>query len=256
MSFVVSKASPTPLYIQVANVMKEKIKDGLYKQGEQLPKETALANLFQVSRITVRAALDVLSKENIVVKKQGKGTYVTAPKKAVMIDSVQGFYSLLIRSGNQATLKLLNTSSCKPPKYVTDALQLSSQTTVSKIERLYIVNHQPIALTESHLFTDLQLTTEEAKERTAYGILIERMHYEPTNAKYSITTCLATKQQSELLHIYKNEPLLIVNRVSYCQNGTPLEHTKHYIVPELGELEFHLAKSKRLEDLQIVTEKA
>src|SRR5690625_4637842 len=103
-----NKSAATPLYKQVAESLKTKINNGEHKLGEQLPRELTLAKNYNVSRITVRSALDLLEKEGFIIKRQGKGTFVTDKRKTVSMDSVQGFYSLLVQSGGDLSTKLKN----------------------------------------------------------------------------------------------------------------------------------------------------
>lgn len=252
---VIERNSPVPLYIQVADLIRERIASEFYEPGELLPKEALLAESFDVSRITIRSALEILSNEGLVVKKQGKGTFITDDKKTLSIDSVQGFYSLLVKSGADVETVLLKSESRIPENSISTELGISEPETVRKIKRLYLVKQKPIAIITTHLFKDVVLTNEESEELTVYGILSEKLSQEPVQAQYQITATQAAEDDSEVLMVPVGSPLLILQRTSFNIDGTPIEYTDHLIVPEDCNLEFVLKKERHLEDLRIFNSK-
>ena len=209
MGKTLSKLSPIPLYIQVADSLREQIITGVFQPGSILPKEQTMVETYQASRITIRNALDLLVEEGIIVKRQGKGTFVTDLKKTVSLDSVQGFYSLLVKSGAKIKTQLQNTESVIPSKEIITALALVEPLSVRKIERLYIAEQQPIALITTHFYRDVDLNTEEAQNLTAYGVLVEKIEIEPHDAKYGISATQSSSQLSKIMEIDKGAPILI-----------------------------------------------
>ena len=74
------KNAQLPLYAQLMKEIKEQIQNGMYKPGSKIPTEIELANHYQVSRITVRRTIEELCAQGLLIKRQGKGTFVEAPK--------------------------------------------------------------------------------------------------------------------------------------------------------------------------------
>ena len=74
------KKSQMPLYAQLMKKIREQIQDGTFKAGDQIPTESELADMYQVSRITVRRTIEELCAQGFLVKRQGKGTFVEEPK--------------------------------------------------------------------------------------------------------------------------------------------------------------------------------
>ena len=250
---IMLETSPGPLYIKIADTIRGQIMSGIYQPGAKLPKEATLVERFQSSRITIRAALQLLVDEGIVVKQHGLGTFVTGAKKTVSINSLQGFYSILVRSGAEVKTTLQSTLSIKPVKAIVEALKLTDQATVRRIDRLYYVGQNPVAMIITHLHRDVILTDEEAASLTAYGVLTTKMNIEPLHARYLISATKASEYQSKSLSTHKGDSILVLSRVSYDADGLPIEHTSHFIRPEICELEYVLSKDRPLEDLQIVT---
>jgi len=247
----ISKVSPIPLYIQVADSLREQIASGVYPPGSLLPNEQTLMQMYEASRVTIRNALDLLVEDGVIIKKQGKGSFVTDSKKTFSLTSLQGFYSLLVKSGAKVHTKLQSTSNVLPPKEISSALGHDEAIEVRKIERLYLIDNQPFALAVTHFYRDIDLQQEEAEKMVGYGILIEKLGKEPHFAKYSITASTSTSHLSKTMGIDKGSPILILNRITYSADSQPLEHARHYIRPDLCALEFQIVKKQQLEDLRI-----
>lgn len=76
---MLNKNSIQPLYKQLMNIITQQIKNGTYKPGEKIPPEPELADLYHVSRITVRRTVEELCTQGYLIKHQGKGTFVKSP---------------------------------------------------------------------------------------------------------------------------------------------------------------------------------
>jgi len=247
-----SNSEATPLYIQVAELLKSKIIAGEYKLGERLPRELTLAENYNVSRITIRSALDLLANEGVIIKKQGKGTFVTNKSKTVSMDSVQGFYSLLVQNGGNLSTKLKNITIGLPTEEIQDVLEIEENTNILTMERLYIVNEQPFALTKTYFFKEVYLNKEDTKSLTAYGILVEKLDEVPCSARYNLSIISGSRDIRESLNLTEESPIQLLKRTTLNMEGKPLEYTYHFIHPDHCNLEFSLTKNdKSLEDLRI-----
>ena len=91
MSAIIDPNSVTPMYKQVLKILSDRITSGQLKPGDKLPSETALMSEFGVSRITVRAAIIELAEDGILVRSQGKGTFVATPKSTYKANDTIGF---------------------------------------------------------------------------------------------------------------------------------------------------------------------
>ena len=92
---------PEPLYIQLANEIIQEIESGAYKKGDKLPSEGEFVTRYQVSRVTVRKALEELDKKNFLDKRQGKGTYIHMEKISRQFTQAAISFSELCRKQNK-----------------------------------------------------------------------------------------------------------------------------------------------------------
>ena len=99
-------------YQQLIDAIIENIKNGTYKAGDKLPTETELEATYNVSRITVRRAVKELCDKNILVKKQGKGTFVLDPSLRIRLNDISGFHEA-IEERNQNSFSELLSLQCK-----------------------------------------------------------------------------------------------------------------------------------------------
>ena len=93
MSSAINPNSAVPLYKQIANVIAQDIKDGKYNYGDRLPSELTLKDTFGVSRITIRAAISELMEEGLLVRSQGKGTFIAQPKPLCPLPTIRALPS-------------------------------------------------------------------------------------------------------------------------------------------------------------------
>ena len=98
-----------PLYQQLAELLKEEIHAGRYKQGQKLPTELELCELYHVSRNTVRGALQQLEKENLLLRQQGKGTFVCKKKYNHHIVPARSFTDMCREIGCKADAKVIKS---------------------------------------------------------------------------------------------------------------------------------------------------
>jgi GntR family transcriptional regulator len=97
--FQIVDPSPVPLYVQVKDMLRERIFDGTYGPHAQLPPESEMGAIFGVSRITVRQALSDLQREGVIFKIPGKGTFVAKKKAAQELTRLEGFAEAMTRKG-------------------------------------------------------------------------------------------------------------------------------------------------------------
>src|SRR5487761_162717 len=122
--------SPQPLYLQIKEVLKQRILDGVYQPHQKLASENELMGAFGVSRITVRQALRDLHNEGLVFSAQGKGTFVSKPKATQSLESLQGFEESMQAA---ASSKLISAAPRRPSKEVAAALRLGKKEDVVEI---------------------------------------------------------------------------------------------------------------------------
>src|SRR6185503_10842417 len=148
---LLSRSSPEPLYRQLALHIEDAIRSGRVKVGDRLDSESELSHRFAVSRITVRQAIEELAHQQIVVRKQGKGTFVTQPAVKHDLRRLHGLLASLFSQAEAASAKLLRYELAGPPREIADTLGLGDGQPALRLDRLYQVGGRPVALARAWL---------------------------------------------------------------------------------------------------------
>jgi GntR family transcriptional regulator len=205
-SGVAVNASPTfsPLYQQIKALITQSLQSGEWKPGELIPSEVELAARFKVSQGTVRKAIDELSAENLVVRRQGKGTFVATHHEE------RAHYRFLrlmpdVGDAHQADNRIIEVKRMRAPAEVARLLDVKSGDSVIFIRRVQSFDGVPTILEELWLPGALfrGLTAERLVER--------------------VKAVLAEPQVSELLDVAPGTPLLSLERVSFTYGDKPVE---------------------------------
>lgn len=220
-----SLADKTPKYLQIVNYIIEQIKNKEFKDGDKLPTEDELCSYFNVSRITVRGALNELESEGYIIKKHGKGSYVNAGITVMQLNALKGFTEEMRARGMNATSKLLNFQLIDADIIIAKKLQIEENSKVYCIERLRYVDGEPMAIEivniPYYLCPDL---IKHNVNESLYAVLEKNYNVFPVKADQCIEASIANKRDHELLNIKLRAPVLKIERVSYIKNNLPLEY--------------------------------
>ncbi|MGQ3050428.1 MAG: GntR family transcriptional regulator [Roseateles sp.] len=231
--------SPAPLYEQIRQLIVAGLAAGEWRPGDALPSEAALAERFHASPGTVRRALDELSAEHVVERRQGRGTFVathTAPRDAyrflrlVADDGATGF-----------TRELLHCRRARATAETARALQLRTAEPVIEIRRLLLRRGRAVVLDDLWLpqrhFEGLSVAVINAYAGTLYALFEERYQVHMVRAEEKLRAVSAGAEAAELLGVPDGAPLLSVERVAYTYGDRAVElrrglyHTQadHYL---------------------------
>lgn len=228
----VDHSSPLPFYAQVKDALRTRIEQGEWKPGEQLPGELELCDLFAVSRTVIRQALTELAHDGLIVKHKGRGTFVAEPKiTEALVQKLTGFYQDMAERGTPPVSHILKLERVPASTKVAHALRLEPGEPVIELERLRLVQEEPIALVTTFLpyhrcaeilQTDLTRQSLYAVMERTCGIVIAR-------GQRIMEAVAANQREAELLGIDPGSPLMLIDSVSYEADGTPIEfyHALH-----------------------------
>lgn len=216
--------SPIALHRQLAQQLRDAIAAGTYLQGDRIPTEPALMTRYGVSRITARQAVIQLVSEGLLVRRQGKGTYVTAPPVRHALVDLRGFYDELVARGVNPEIELLAFATRVPEPEVAARLRSGAQALVSW-QRLYRRQGEPFAVAWVYLApSTVKVTRELAASRTSYQILETHLQRPVDHAEISIRAQASTAEMRKLLRMPPSTPIIALQRVSYTADGTPVEY--------------------------------
>ena len=223
----VDKNSPIPYYIQLKEAIRGQIERGEWKVGEQIPGEPQLCEMFEISRTVVRQALKELTYEGLLVREKGRGTFVAEPKIGEsLIQNLTGFYRDMIERGLRPVSKVLKQEVTPASPKVAGYLNLEPGSPTIEITRLRFVQDEPIVLVTTYLPCDPCRSLLEADLR--YQSMYEYMEKECglliVRGNRTIEAVAANETEASLLQVERGAPLILINSVSFIEDGTPIEY--------------------------------
>jgi DNA-binding GntR family transcriptional regulator len=228
---ILNTNSPIPLYVQIRKKLQDLIHSGILRPGSKLPPETELATQFGVSRMTLRQALNKMVEDGIIEKKRGVGTFVTKESDIINAKLVfpPSLSSMLIKEGYKPSSQLINREVTKQiPATGRKLLNLNSKDLVIYTERLRLGNNIPLAINKSWIPDKLVpgFSNNELVDDSIIKTLIEVYNVLPSFGSEWVEPVLATKQETELMQVPINTPLLLMTTISYSYNETPVEFSQ------------------------------
>ncbi len=218
---------PEALYVQLAEDLARRIQGGEYGPRRRLPGEYELVDRYGLSRVTVRQAMSVLERRGLVIRRRGVGTFVTSPKvHQDLAEPLRGFYDGLVARGLKPEFSLIEFRKVTPNAHVAAKLGTESAMLVS---RLYKLDDAPFAVTNIHLHPITSDVTREEVSTTPVYRILERLDKKIARADLTIRAQAAGHESGRLLEIAAAEPVLILDRTSYDENGMALENTVCYL---------------------------
>ena len=216
----------SPLYKQIKTLLTRSLQGGEWRPGEVIPSEIELAARFKVSQGTVRKAIDELAAENLLVRRQGKGTFVaTHGEQKVRYR----FLRLTPDVGGGAGLErqLLDCLRLRAPADVARQLDLRTGDAMVKVRRMLHANAKPVVLDEiwlpGHLFKGLTAERLNLHRGPLYGLFETEFGVRMIRAEEEIRAVAADSISADLLGVAPGSPLLSVERRSYTYDDRPVE---------------------------------
>jgi GntR family transcriptional regulator len=237
--------SRIPLYYQLVANIKRCITGGLLKPGDIIPSESEICEVFQISRSTVRQALGELEAEGLLLRKRGKGTFVSNPKLRRKLDSLYSFSNDMIQQGLIPESKMIDFEKRKPSLDIIKNLNLTDESElVFKIVRIRLANSEPILLETT--FVPVKycafLEKEMLEKDSLYRILREVAFLEPYYAVETYEPVLFKKEEAQLLQCKPGLCGYFVERTSYIETGEIFELTQSIVRGDKCRFEVELYK--------------
>ncbi|MEO0914122.1 MAG: GntR family transcriptional regulator, partial [Pseudomonadota bacterium] len=208
-------------------LLRDEISNGRYAEGEFLPGENRLAGTLNVSRITVRRALDALAADGWIEKKAGAGSEVLSRrgKDEKIAANFATLIPQLVEFDRKTTARLLSFSYGIPSKPVADALGLPRDERVQKAVRVRLADGEPFSYLTTHVPQDIAQNYDETDLATQPLFrLLERSGVQVEGAEQSVTATLAGPDVAEALEVSIGSPLLWLERIVRDTTGRGVEH--------------------------------
>jgi GntR family transcriptional regulator len=234
----------SPLYRQIKSLMLARLSAGEWAAGGMIPSEAELAQRFNVSQGTVRKAIDEMAAENLLVRQQGKGTFVASH------DDPRSFFRFLRLTSDRnevvpARSVPLSCSSEKASAEVARVLKLKPKAAVIHLQRLLQFGQTPVVLDDiwlhGELFAALNLEMLQAWEHSLYSLFETQFGVRMVRAEERLRAVAAEPYAAQLLSVSAGSPLLSVERTAFTYDDRPVEWrkglyltTNHHYLNDLG----------------------
>ena len=217
MNDIIDKNNPEPIYLQIKHNLLASIENGIYAINQAIPSEVAIAKHYQVSRMTVRAAINELVQEGLLFRKQGKGTYVSGKRFDYHLFRITSFNQDMAERGMTYFTKVLELKVCSAPERIRKGLKLSANSKVIYIKRLRYADNVPLLLEERYLNYSLckRILKENLDEESIHNLLIYKYKLALTKVTQFIQAKNLSKKEANLLKAEKGSAALYLQRTTY-----------------------------------------
>lgn len=221
--------SRLPLYIQLSDLLREKIESGVLSFGESIPSERELSETYGLNRMTVRNAVNILVDEGLLSKVQGKGTFVKKPKIDSAMDTIQGFGRFLEEQGVKPSSKVI-FSGTRPAGYKFHKIfGIEEDAPVFRLYRLRLGDGEPVSVEDTYVPYDMVRGIEKIDFQIyslysvfeQYGI---RMH----DGTEKLEIVRITNPEAKLLGLKPDSMAFRLENISRSAEGEIVEYTVSY----------------------------
>ncbi len=219
--------SHIPYYIQLIDLLKDQINAKVWLAGMQIPGEQDLCENYGISRTVVRQALREMELEGVITRRKGKGTFVAEPKISEgLIQKLTGFYQDMIERGLKPVTRVLHQEVKPVTEKVAQYLEIPPGTQIIDIQRLRFINDEPIQLVTTYVPYDVcpSLALVDLTNRSLYEFLEKECNIFIARGRRYIEAVIANETEAMILGIERGAPLLMLDSVSYSQDGRPVEY--------------------------------
>lgn len=211
-----------PLWSQLYDILEDRILSGYYPTDSNLPAEINLMDEFEVSRITVRQAMDKLLAAGLIARKRGKGTIVLDRKDKIETTFISSFNGIHEKN-NDTDRRVISLEYCIPPVEVAYYFNVGHNEEILKLTRGIYVDNQLVSLQETYLNPNLPIDDNMDFSKSLYK-LIESKGYRITGVKEEITASIITSKEKKVFNTNKTEAIMKRVRRAYS-DSFPIEMT-------------------------------
>lgn len=224
---MINKNSPVPIYHQLEEYIKQQIENGILMEEASIPSEREYAERFQISRMTVRQAINNLVSEGYLTRQKGRGTFVNKKKVEQELQGMTSFTEDMLSRGMSPSSTLLSFQIIPADKKTAFDLRIEENDSVYKIKRIRLADGAPMALETAYIPVELVPgLTEENSNLSLYQYIEEHLSLSISEATQEIEASIASSDDAETLGINIGDPILLIERISYLQNEVPFELVK------------------------------
>ena len=224
---VLETESASPLYRQLMQKLRADMAAGVYPAHSRIPSEQALCESYGVSRVTVRKALSELTREGLLQRQQGKGTFVCAPRLKRDLRDVSSFHEACRLVGRKPGTRVIHAQLVRADAEDMEKLRCE-ENQVLEIVRLRLADGLPVMIETNRFPLDFSWLMQKRLSGSLYAML-EDHGFIAHRGIHEISLTYATAAQARLLTVDTGAALMQLDQVIYDQNDQPL-HTSHQVI--------------------------
>jgi GntR family transcriptional regulator len=238
MNLRASKKNNVPLYFQLEQIIKSKILMGEFLPGEQIPTEKDLCETYQVSTITARQAILNLVNEGLIIRRQGKGSFIKEGLKNIKNIKtllLKGDINDIIPEGLETLrVKVLDIIKIISPKRVASLLNIDEGKEVVQVRRTRIDNGVPVSYIKNYLPLEIgeKIKREDLCAYPMLGILRNRLRIPLTGGIQYIEAIVADYDIASALSISISSPILYLETIIFARQKKPVEFVQTFYRPD------------------------
>jgi GntR family transcriptional regulator len=237
--------SSLPIHEVIQRTLRRRIEDGELTEGRQLPSEAALQREFQASRTPVRQALRRLQTDGLIIRAQGKGSFVASAKIGVALRQMVSFGNELRRQGHAVEARTLSLEWAAAPTEVARSLKLPDGH-ATHLRRLLIVDGIPFTFFEHWIAPTIAHSVfVAAGEFPSLYELLTQHGREPWYGTETIGASVANEEMAKLLDYPVGAPLVTMVRFTRDFERLPIEHTTYNVRADRYAYEINLMRQRR-----------
>ena len=224
--------SSEPLYQQLRGILKKKIEAKEWQKGDKLPTEFELSQIYQVSRITVRKAMDTLVKEGYIVRRSGKGTFINSDKIQRPISGATSFTDVCHAMGLVPGAKTIKSVIEPPTDMDKEILGLNVSDRIISIERVRYADNVPVSVELSHFKEEFSfLLNEDLTNKSMYDLIRTKHQIAFDCSRKTIEIVFATYELAKYLNVSSGYPLLLIcSDLVSLETNTNICFNRQYIL--------------------------
>jgi len=215
-----------PLYYQLETIIRKRILSGEFPPDAPFPSEESIGKEYEVSRITVRRALSSLEQEGLIIRKRGKGTFISEKAKSLESPRLSGFIEDIISMGIKTSTKVIDISWIDAPDKIRKCLKLHETDQTLRIEKVRLIKGSTFSHVFDYLPPDIGQKTplNKLNVKPLLMILEDDLGIRAATAVQTVEATIADPEVANLLNIRVGEPLLKVERTVFDVNQKPVEY--------------------------------
>jgi GntR family transcriptional regulator, frlABCD operon transcriptional regulator len=225
------------LYEEIMTGLKQYIDTHELKEGDRIPTEKELGDLFKASRISIRRAIKELVEEGVLKIVRGKGTFVSAPRKEIHLLDLQGFSEGLTTENDTITKDIVSIQKVKSNPHLDEIFNHKYNEYIELVRKVYR-NDQALSLDYAYLPTDLYPGIEEkiTPESSTFKIIHEEYGLEFKKVNKNLEFVHPDEELQGHLKVSSLNLLVLVDKVIFGENDQPVHYSKYYLIAERVKL--------------------